>query len=94
MRSGLYDTNGIVVNVIEVGENYTPPAGLTLIQDAEAAIGDTVENGLLIKAPTPPAPEPEPYEPTNQEIVVEYVISGMTEEQKTSIINLLKQKGA
>lgn len=54
---GLYNQAGEVVNVIVVPESgYTAPEGFTIINDPLAAIGDTVENGVLIKPP-PPSPD-------------------------------------
>lgn len=49
---GLYNENGDVVNTIEYDgrRNYTPPDGLTIIDDQNSNIGDTVVDGVLVKA--------------------------------------------
>lgn len=53
---GLYNTDGLVVNriVIDTEQVWTPPAGVQIIDDENANIGDTVVDGVLV-----PQPEPE-----------------------------------
>lgn len=49
---GLYGANGDVVNriVIDTEKPYTPPEGLTIIDDEAANIGDAVVEGILVPA--------------------------------------------
>lgn len=51
-KMGLIDRSGVVVNVIVVDtlRGFAPPAGLTLFDDESAEIGDTVVDGVLVKA--------------------------------------------
>lgn len=48
---GLYNSDGLVVNriVFDTTAQYTPPAGLEIIDDENAEIGDSVVNGNLVK---------------------------------------------
>ena len=57
---GLYDLKGDVTNtiVIDTEKEFNPPEGLTIIDDVDSAIGDTVVDGVLVKA--------EPSEPLQQ----------------------------
>ena len=54
MRAPLLDANGLVANVVLVGEGWTPPDGLT-IGPAGGEIGWTLANGAWVK-PVDPAP--------------------------------------
>lgn len=58
MRAALIDANGLVVNVILIGENYTPPDGLT-VGPSGGEIGDTW-NGVSYVRPVIETPEPQP----------------------------------
>lgn len=40
-RACLIDATGLVVNTIIVGDDYTPPEGLTLVVSNDGGIGDT-----------------------------------------------------
>lgn len=69
MRKPLIDTTGQVVNIIEVedGADYTPPAGLTMLDEhPDAMIGGTYDQVAAVFTP-PPAPEMLPVEPTEVE---------------------------
>jgi hypothetical protein len=54
MRATLLDANGVAVNVVMIGDGYTPPNGFTLGPDGE--IGWTWQGGQWVKPAEPPAP--------------------------------------
>ena len=49
-KVGLYNENGLVVNVVKIDTEteYTPPEGLSIIDNELSNIGDSVENDVLI----------------------------------------------
>lgn len=55
MRACLLDQSGRVVNVVVVGDGYTPPAGLTIGPDG-GEIGGTWNGTEYQKPPAPPSP--------------------------------------
>lgn len=62
MRRAVIDTNGLVINVIEIEKdaNWQPPEGCTLLtvtQSVDAGIGDTWDGKKIIKV-IPITPEP------------------------------------
>lgn len=57
MRACLIDAAGLVVNAIICGGEYTPPAGLTLVESDDGNIGDSYAGGVFTPAEQV---EPEP----------------------------------
>lgn len=59
MRNAVIDANGNIVNIVdvEIGAEWSPPEGHTLVQSDTACIGWTYANGSFV-APALPAPTP------------------------------------
>lgn len=55
MRAALINSSGVVQNIIIVGDGYSPPNDLALVESETAQIGDVYEGFEFVRPPAPAA---------------------------------------